>query len=61
MRRTLVFTAWLLTAYQALWHALRDVRLDVTRDTWVSAVGSEADGNNGGRRGSSSKACRRCR
>ena len=24
------------------------VRLDVTRDTWVSEVGAEADGNNGG-------------
>ncbi len=26
----------------------QDVRLDIARDTWVSAVGSEADGNNGG-------------
>jgi hypothetical protein len=26
----------------------QDVRLDVTRDTWVSEVGAEADGNNGG-------------
>ena len=26
----------------------RSVRLDVTRDTWVSEVGQEADGNNGG-------------
>ena len=24
------------------------LRLDVTRDTWVSEVGREADGNNGG-------------
>ena len=24
------------------------LRLDVTRDTWVSEVGPEADGNNGG-------------
>ena len=26
----------------------RVVRLEVTRDTWVSDVGREADGNNGG-------------
>ena len=27
--------------------AAGEVRLDVTRDTWVSEVGQEADGNNG--------------
>ena len=52
MRRALVFTAWLLNlnfifALGASAGA-QDVRLDVTRDTWVSGVGSEADGNNGG-------------
>ena len=26
-------------------------RLEVSRDTWVSEVGQEADGNNGGARG----------
>ena len=35
------------------------VRLDVMRDAWVSDVGQEADGNNGGRPGSSSRAFRR--
>ena len=27
---------------------MRHVRLDVTRDAWISEVGREADGNNGG-------------
>ena len=49
MRRALVLTACLLTIISLRPQArTQDVRLDVTRDTWVSAVGSEADGNNGG-------------
>ena len=31
--------------------AAQEIRLDVTRDTWLSNVGPEADGNNGGRPG----------
>jgi hypothetical protein len=50
MRRALVVTAWLLNFIFAPGPpaAAQDVRLDVARDTWVSEVGSEADGNNGG-------------
>ena len=51
MRRALVFTACLLNIVFAPARppaGAQDVRLDIARDTWVSAVGSEADGNNGG-------------
>lgn len=46
-------TLWLMRLFALLCVAapvaLADnLRLDVTRDTWVSAVGKEADGNNGG-------------
>jgi hypothetical protein len=50
MRRALVLTACLLNIIFAPGPPVgaQDVRLDIARDTWVSAVGSEADGNNGG-------------
>lgn len=46
-------TLWLMRLFALLCVAspvtrADTVRLDVTRDTWVSAVGKEADGNNGG-------------
>ncbi len=45
---SLIALAWSATARAQPGGRARPGRLDTTRDTWVSEVGPEADGNNGG-------------